>query len=99
MRSWTVPGAAPAGARDLPSAAAHVPDPVARGGDGAGGGAGPGRAPVDRVDPGLPELSGIASAGRETAGQLVRAGTELVQEPDGGCLLTWARLTVLPSDA
>ena len=38
----------------LPSAAAHVPDPVARGGDGAGGGASPGRARVDRVDPGLP---------------------------------------------
>ena len=42
--------------------------------------------------------SGIASAGRETAGQLVSAGAELVQEPDGGCLLTWARLTVLPLD-
>jgi site-specific recombinase XerD len=36
----------------LPSAAAHVPDPVARGGDGPGGGAGPGRARVDRGRPG-----------------------------------------------
>jgi len=43
--------------------------------DGAGGGAGPGRARLDRVDPGLPELSGIASAGRETSGQQLTAGS------------------------
>jgi integrase/recombinase XerD len=43
--------------------------------DGAGGGAGPGRVRLDRVDPDLPELSGIASAERETAGQQVTAGS------------------------
>ena len=39
---------------DVPPAAAHLPDPAARGGDGAGGGPGPGRARLDRVDPHLP---------------------------------------------
>jgi site-specific recombinase XerD len=40
--------------RDLPSVAAYVSDPAAGGRDGVGGGAGPGRALVDRVDAGLP---------------------------------------------
>ena len=43
-----------AGARDLPRAAAHLPDPAAGGRDGAGGGPGPGRARLDRVHPDLP---------------------------------------------
>ena len=43
-----------AGAGDLPPAAAHLPDPAAGGRDGAGGGPGPGRARLDRVDPDLP---------------------------------------------
>ena len=38
----------------LPRAAAYLPDPAARSRDGAGGGAGPGRARLDRVDPDLP---------------------------------------------
>ena len=42
-----------AGARDLSRAAAHLPDPVAGGRDGARGGPGPGRARLDRVDPDL----------------------------------------------
>jgi hypothetical protein len=29
----------------------------------------------------------------------IRTDAEWVQEPDGGCLLTWARLVVLPLDA
>ena len=33
--------------------APHLPDPAARSGHGAGGGAGPGRSPLDRVDPDL----------------------------------------------
>ena len=40
-------------ARDLSRVAPHLPDAVARSGDGVGGGAGPGRAPLDRVDPDL----------------------------------------------
>ena len=39
---------------DLPPAAAYLPDPAAQGRDVAGGGAGPGRACLDRVDPHLP---------------------------------------------
>jgi len=42
------------GPRDLPRAAAHLPDPAARGRDGAGSGPGPGRARLDRVHPDLP---------------------------------------------
>ncbi len=59
----------------------------------------PGRSLLCEHDGDLHELSGIASAGRETAGQLVSAGAGWVQEPDGGCLLTWARLVPLPLDA
>jgi hypothetical protein len=47
----------------------------------------------------LHQPSGIASAGRETAGRLVSAGAEWVQVPDGACLLTWAGSLVLPLDA
>jgi integrase/recombinase XerD len=53
-----IPGRRPppgrAGPCDLPPAAAHLPDPVAQGRDVAGGGAGPGRARLDRVHPHLP---------------------------------------------
>ena len=42
-----------AGARVLSRAAAHLPDPAAGGRDAAGGGPGPGRARLDRVDPDL----------------------------------------------
>jgi site-specific recombinase XerD len=44
------------GARDVSRVAAHLPDPAARGRDGVGGGAGPSRARLDRVDPDLPAL-------------------------------------------
>ena len=43
-----------AGARDLPRAAAHLPDPAPGGRDGTRGGPGPGRARLDRVHPDLP---------------------------------------------
>ena len=43
-----------AGPGDLPSAAAYLPDPAAQSRDDAGGGPGPGRARLDRVDPHLP---------------------------------------------
>ena len=42
-----------AGARVLSRAAPHLPDPAAGGRDAAGGGPGPGRARLDRVDPDL----------------------------------------------
>ena len=48
---------------DLSPAAPHLSDPAAGGRDGAGGGPGPGRAPLDRVDPHLP-ASGQRLAGR-----------------------------------
>ena len=47
----------------------------------------------------LCQLSGIASAGRETAGQLVSARAESVQMPGGTGLLTWAGFLMLPLDA
>ena len=43
-----------AGACDLPSAAAYLPDPAPQSRDDAGGGAGPGRARIHRVDTHLP---------------------------------------------
>jgi integrase len=45
------------------------------------------------------ETSGIASAGRETAGHLVSAGAESVQAPSYVCLLTWPDLLTVPVDA
>ena len=48
------PGTGRAGARDVSRAAPHLPDPAARGGHGARSGPGPGRSPLDRVDPDLP---------------------------------------------
>ena len=51
-----------AGACDLPRAAPHLPDPAAGGRHGVGGGAGPGRARLDRVHPHLP------APGRQLAG-------------------------------
>src|SRR5260370_1272339 len=53
---------------DMPSVAAHVPDPAAGGGYGAGGGAGAGRAPQHRVHPGLP------APGQRLAGRAVPPG-------------------------
>ena len=56
-----------AGARHLPPVAAHLPDPAAGGRDGVGSGAGPGRAPLDRVDPDL-SASDQRLAGRVSTG-------------------------------
>jgi Iron-containing redox enzyme len=47
----------------------------------------------------LLQPSGIASAGRETAGHLVSTGAELAGVPSGTWLLTWGGLLALPLDA
>ena len=58
-----------------------------------------GHACVSDTEVYLRKTSGIASGGRETAGQLVGVGAGSVHALGGGCLLTWAGLLVLPSDA
>jgi len=54
MRSSTAPARGPGWPARPPSAAAYLPDPAAGGRDGPGGGAGPGRACLDRDRPVLP---------------------------------------------
>jgi hypothetical protein len=59
----------------------------------------PAQARLGRDHRGLRESSGIASEGRETAGQLVGVGAESVQAPGGTGLLTCAGVLTLPLDA
>ena len=62
----------------LPPVAAHLSDPAARGGDVVGGGAGPGRSPLDRVDPRLP------ASDQRLARRAVSAGGDADRRQPGG---------------